>query len=256
MRHAPPTWTDAFTVRSYEIDPDGVLTLPTLCNYLQETAGNHATTFDLASDHLLAGGLAWVLIRLQVEVERFPGWREEIVVETWPSGFDGLYAQRDFIVTDAEGGEIARATSQWFVMDVTRRRPVRLPASVAAIERPDRPHALGPDRTPLATLEVPQRERRFSVRRSDLDLNQHVNNVRFVEWALEAVPDAVREQHRPRALDVQFRAESVYGDTVCSACGEATDGTALLHEVTRDGDPSADSGQAGRLLARARTVWG
>ena len=128
MPPATLTWTDHFAVRSYEIDPRGVLTLPTLCNYLQETAGNHATSFDLASDQLLAGGLAWVLIRLQVEVERFPAWREEITVETWPSGFDRLYAQRDFMVIDAEERTVARATSQWFVMDVARRRPIRLPA--------------------------------------------------------------------------------------------------------------------------------
>ncbi|MEP0548234.1 MAG: acyl-ACP thioesterase domain-containing protein [Rhodothermales bacterium] len=250
MPPIPPVWRDAFRVRAYEIDPAGRLTLPTLCNYFQETAGNHATAFDLASDQLLAGGIAWVLARLQVEVERYPAWREDVTVETWPSAFDGLYAQRDFVATDEHGETIARATSQWFVMDVARRRPIRLPAAVAEIERPDRPHALDPDRTPLPDFGEPDAERLFSVRRHDLDLNQHVNNVRYVEWALEAVPDAVRDAHTLRRLDVHFRAESVYGDTVRSACSPpepSGDGVALAHEVTRHRD--------GRLLARARTAW-
>ncbi len=250
MPPVPPVWRDEFHVRAYEIDPAGLLTLPTLCNYFQETAGNHATAFDLASDHLLAGGIAWVLARLQVEVERYPAWREHVAIETWPSAFDGLYAQRDFIATDERNEPVARATSQWFVMDVARRRPIRLPAAVAEIERPDRPHALAPDRTPLPDFGDADTERLFSVRRHDLDLNQHVNNVRYVEWALEAVPDAVRDEHSLRRLDVHFRAESVYGDTVRSACTPAEpagDGTALAHEVTRHSD--------GRLLARARSVW-
>jgi acyl-ACP thioesterase len=131
-------------------------------------------------------------------------------------------------------------------MDVVRRRPTRPPASLAEVDRPERPHAVAPDRTPLATLEVPEHERLFSVRRSDLDLNQHVNNVRYVEWALEAAPDALDEHHRPHRLDVQFRAESVYGDTVRSACGVDGEGM-LLHRVSRPAD--------GRTLALARTEW-
>lgn len=239
-------WRDAYRVRSYEIAPDGLVTLPTLCNYLQESAGNHATALGVATDRLLAGGLAWVLARLQVEVDRFPAWRETLMVETWPSALDRLYAQRDFLVTDADSAEIARATSQWFVMDVARRRPTRPPSSLVEIARPDRPHALAPDRTPLASLEVPEHERLFSVRRSDLDLNQHVNNVRYVEWALEAAPDALTETHRPHRLDVQFRAESVYGDTVHSACASNGSGT-LLHRVSRESDD--------RTLALVRTEW-
>ena len=248
MSDAPPLWRDAYRVRSYEIAPDGLLTLPTLCDYLQESAGNHATALGVATDRLLDEGIAWVLTRLRVEVDRYPAWREELTVETWPSALDRLYAQRDFVVTDADGAEIARATSQWFVMDVVRRRPTRPPASLAEVDRPERPHAVAPDRTPLATLEVPEHERLFSVRRSDLDLNQHVNNVRYVEWALEAAPDALDEHHRPHRLDVQFRAESVYGDTVRSACSPTeTDDTGLLHLVSRPADD--------RTLALARTEW-
>jgi medium-chain acyl-[acyl-carrier-protein] hydrolase len=247
---SPPTvWRDDYRVRSYEIAPDGFLTLPNLCNYLQESAGSHATAFGVATDRLLKGGTAWVLARLQVEVERFPAWREQVSIETWPSALDRLYAQRDFLVIDAEGTEIARATSQWFVMDVERRRPTRPPASLAEIDRPDRPHALAPDRTALTTLDVPEHERLFSVRRSDLDLNQHVNNVRYVEWALEAAPDDLTETHRPHRLDVQFRAESVYGDMIRSACGSdaSADVPTLLHRVSREADD--------RVLALARTAW-
>ena len=239
-------WTEPFTVRSYEIGPDGLLRLPTLCDYLQEVAGNHATALGVATDQLHSEGLAWLLARLQVEVERLPAWRETITVETWPSAADGLYAQRDFIVSDEEGNEIARATSQWFVINVARRRPVRLPAEVLAFDLLDRPHALKPAKDALPSLEVPHAERLFNVRRGDLDLNNHVNNVRFIEWALEAVPDAVGDERQPRALDVQFRAESVYGDTVRSACS-ALGGDELLHEVTREGGD--------QVLARARTIW-
>jgi len=244
----PSVWHDDYRVRSYEIAPDSLLTLPMLCNYLQESAGNHAGSFGVATDQLLAEGRAWVLARLQVAVDRYPAWREDVTVETWPSALDRLYAQRDFLVRDADDTVVARATSQWFVMDIERRRPTRAPASLVDFERPDRPHALAPDRTSLASLDAPEHERLFSVRRSDLDLNHHVNNVRYVEWALEAAPDALTVSHRPCRLDVQFRAESLYGDTIRSACGPSDgQGSTLLHRVSRESDD--------RVLALARTTW-
>lgn len=250
---APPVLEEAFRVRSYEIDPDACLTLPTLCDYLQEAAGNHATALGVATDRLLERGLAWVLARLRLEVERYPRWRETMTVTTWPSAADGLYARRDFLLHDAGGALLGRATSAWFIIDVARRRPVRLPEEVLALPRPERPPALAHEAPALAAPDAPEAERRFTVRRSDLDLNRHVNNVRYVEWALEAVPEALRqparaetESRRCRRLDVQFKAESVYGDTIVSAC--ETSGTTVRHAVRHAED--------GRVLALARTDWG
>jgi len=241
----PPVWTEPFRVRAYEIGPDARLTPPHLCDWLQEAAGLHATALGVATDRLLAEGRAWVLTRLQVAVARYPRWREEVTVETWPSAADRLYAQRDFVLSDASGAPLATATSQWLVIDVARRRPVRLPEAVHAIVRPDRPHALAPAAEPLAEPEAPDETRQFSVRRADLDLNEHVNNVRFVEWALEAVPGALRAGRHCARLDVQFRAEALYGDTVESTCAVA--GEAASHRVAHAED--------GRTLALARSEW-
>jgi medium-chain acyl-[acyl-carrier-protein] hydrolase len=244
----PQVWSEPFHVRSYEIAADGRLTLPHLCDWLQEAAGNHATALGVATDRLLEDGRAWVLTRLRVEVDRYPTWRETLILETWPSAADGLYAQRDFVLLDGGHQQVARATSQWLVIDVARRRPVRLPPSVLDLHLPDRPHALEPLRDALEAPEDSPHVRQFSVRRSDLDLNDHVNNVRYIEWALEAVPDSVTGSCR--GLDVQFRAESIYGDTIETACSDprsAGDTLALRHRVTRTAD--------GTLLAVLATRW-
>ena len=52
-----------------------------------------------------------------------------MTLETWPSGIDRLFAIRDFRMVAGEE-VLLRATSEWMVIDVNRRRPVRLPAWV------------------------------------------------------------------------------------------------------------------------------
>jgi acyl-ACP thioesterase len=171
---------------------------------------------------------------------------EDIVFETWPSDRDGLRATRDFVCTGADGREIARGTSAWLVLDVARRRATRLPEAIEAFGPPERPRALTFDGAPPEPDGALLAEQTFPVRRSDLDRVGHANNVRFVEWALEAVPDPWIGGRTLLNVDITYAAEAVRGDAVRSAATVVSP-TVLAHHLTREGD--------GRLLARATTTW-
>ena len=88
----------------------------------------------------------------------------------------------------------------------------------------------------------------FAVRYSDLDINQHANNVKFVEWMVEGVPDAILNTLVPAEFEINFLAEAFYNDQVLATCvPQNSDNTEFLHCLTRQKD--------GRKLARARTKW-
>jgi medium-chain acyl-[acyl-carrier-protein] hydrolase len=249
-------WSQSFTIRTYEIDAGGVLAPHTLCDFLQEVAGKHAGSYGLSLEDLLARNLMWVLCRLRVRVERLPAAGETIEVRTWPSGSDRLFALRDFRVVDASGGTVAAAVSAWLILDVAARKPVR-PLSVL-----DLPDASAVARSFEADLDkIPAMEDdpeveggapagvRFPVRFSDIDVNRHVNNASYVQWIAESAGAGVVETSRLRALDVDFLAETVYGDVVTARARRlAGDGLAFRHSLAREGD--------GKEIARARTGWG
>ena len=126
MTGDPLVWSEPFSIRAYEVGPDETASVLTVCDLLQEAAGEHARASDREGFPLPDGGWAtWVLSRLRVVMHRRPAMREQIAVETWPSAMDGLRASRDFRVTGADGALLAAATSLWFLIDVDRRRPVR-----------------------------------------------------------------------------------------------------------------------------------
>ncbi len=165
-----------FTVHTYEADAFGQLAVPALTDFLAEAAGHHATALGVGLDVLMARGLTWVLTRQRIEILRAPRLHEELEVETWPSGLDRLAALRDFRVRGADGAELARAISQWYVLDLETRRP-RPPLEVLDVARFDveTPHAISftdgkrhlaggldearPPRPPLARDPDPRRSR-------------------------------------------------------------------------------------------------
>jgi len=239
---------DRFRVRSYEADPLGRLQVPILCRLLQEAATAHAARLGVAVDALIDSGVAWVLSRLDLKVERWPRVDDEIVVETWPAAMNRLLTERRFRMLDSTGRELGAAATLWLVLDLERRRPVRLPPQVVGHLRDLdlAPDPMRPDE--LIEPEDPNIELAFTVRRSDVDLAGHANNTSFVEWAVEAVPDEVWRASDLHELAIQYLAECHRGQTVLSR-SQLTRGEPLevRHQLLRQKD--------GVEVARARTTW-
>lgn len=239
-------WTETFRVRAYETDPHGLVAVQTLCNYFQESAANHAGALDVSVERLTPLGWMWVLSRLFIEVDRYPAWRSDVQVETWPSGEDGLYARREFLLRDGRGA-FGRGTSAWLLVDVARRRPVRIPGFIQEIALPERTR---PVELPSDRLKTPSEvdfTQRFRVRYSDLDVNRHVNNSRYVEWAVESVPPDVLHDAEIASLDLYFRAETSFSDTVVVHTQRDSDHLHFTHGLLSE--------QHERPVALARTRW-
>ena len=238
-----------FQVRSYETDTQGRLQVPILCQHLQEAATAHAAILGVAVEMLIDDGVAWVLSRLHLEMERWPVADEAITIETWPEAASRLFTERRFDIFDLSEKRIGAASTLWLVLDLERRRPVRLPARVT-----DRlhEHELGPEPRKFGKLAEPepiQYELGFTVRRSDLDLAEHVNNTSYVGWVIEAVPDEVWNTNDLCELEIHFLSECHRGQTVLSRSQlvERSGAFEVRHRLMRQED--------GAEVARAVTVW-
>ena len=214
--------TDPYRVRSYECTPAGDLRLSQLLNYFQETASEHARIlgFDFpVIDPATGARGAWVLAQLRVRLERLPRWRDTVRITTFPHGARALAASRDFSVSLEDGTPCGIATTRWMVIDPALRKAVRIPPSVAAASA-GAPAPLFGDADPFGRLRPPAAEtgaapaQVYRVMRSHIDLNGHVNNVRYVDWMLESVPEDFARGRRVCDLRIDFRSETLYGERV------------------------------------------
>lgn len=241
-------WEGRYLIHSYEIAPDGQVRLQSICKFLQDAAGSHARELGVSVDQLLPKGMTWVLSRLRVKMRQFPAWGETIHIETWPADVQRLHAIRDFQISDANMQKIGAATSAWLLIDISRKRPVRLPENIRQFHPGEPVRALEMDMQKIAAVENADDEKRFRVRFSDLDLNWHVNYVSYIEWALETVPEMFWQKSRIAELEIEYLAESVFGDTVVAQIQlpKAVAGE-MRHRLFRSDDK--------RELVRARSVW-
>lgn len=236
----PLVWQETYRVEAHAARPGGDIHLADLFRILQDAAASHARARGFSILELEPLGLSWALLRFSLVVDRFPRWPEEITVETWPSGIQGRFATRDFLLLQ-DGKPIGAATSTWITIHLQTRRAAPLPDPIRAVHLHPRPRAL---EVPRLRLGVPDRPpdgtASFRVYPTDLDMNGHANSARMLEWLL--APAFLLTSRQPSRLDLEFRKE-------------ARTGMAVLAEVWREnhGFLHALRGENGELLALART---
>ena len=239
-----------YRVHIYETGPDGNLNLWSLFNYLQDIASDHAIRLGFGRDDLIRENRFWVLSRIYAEISAMPRWEDNIVVRTWPNGTDKLFALRNFEVTYSDGMHIASATSSWLILDMTTRK----------IQRPDEILSkfysdLIPNRSPIRYANKIQSgvngnfgTKSHKIKISDLDINLHTNNVKYLTWVSDTYDLDFAMKNVPGSAEINYLAESQFDEDVeIKTSAEDGVGSVFIHSIFRTGD--------NKELCRIRIVW-
>jgi len=244
----PKTWEDTYLVSFYEVDAKNRVFLPSLWKYLQETAWNHAHRIGIGYSDLARNDHFWVLSRLAIEMNEYPGWGDKIRVKTWLLESSRLFAFRDFSIIKEDGRVIGGAKSAWVVLNLKSRKPQRIESFLKDLNPIPDQHGAETKLDKLPAPGVPGEEMFFSVHYGDLDMHQHVNNARYIEWILDSYPFEINQTHHITNFEINFLAESNCGDELSVQSERQKDSIpTFLHKMIRKED--------GRELCRARVRW-
>ena len=205
-----------YRIHVYETGFDGKVYLHSMLNYMQDIASEHAGILGFGREDLMASNRFWILSRLLAEFYRLPAWGETINLRTWPRGTEGLLALRDIEVTDEAGKIIAAASTSWVIVDADTRRPCR-PDAEPSLRNLDFPEssALNRNASKVAPPSGDTEESLpFQVKPSDLDLNLHVNNVKYIQWIMDTMSVAFLSSGRIVSLEANYLAEGIEGDEI------------------------------------------
>ena len=224
-----------FPVRYGEIGENGVATLSALGNWLQEAAGRNAEALGFGENALLQHGVTWVLTRLVLRMDRLPREGEHLRIHTWPAMLD-RFGHRGYEVYDEKNRLIVSGGSAWSVMRLSDRSLSQLPAALVP-KYPSEPRPCPPFACrviPRLRAEHPSHAL-LRVRRDDLDINGHVNSIRYIEHIMDLFPIEMYKEKRIRRFEMAYVAESYYNDELTLYKDELGDG-AFDIEVKKNGN--------------------
>ncbi|MEG1402921.1 acyl-ACP thioesterase domain-containing protein [Bacteroides sp.] len=207
--------TYRFVAEPFHVDFTGHLTMGVLGNHLLNCAGFHATDRGFGIATLNEENYTWVLSRLAIELDEMPYQYEDFSIQTWVENVYRLFTDRNFAILDKDGKKIGYARSVWAMINLNTRKPADLLALhgggiVDYIA--DEPCPIDkPSRIKVTTQEVAAT---LTAKYSDIDINGHVNSIRYIEHILDLFPIELYQSKQIRRFEMAYVAESYYGDVL------------------------------------------
>lgn len=201
------TYQESFLIRTCDCDMMGTWRPSSILTAMQEAAGAHSALLGCGRDDLLRDGNVWVLTRCEVRMERYPTIGETVTVETFPMPLRRWFFPRYYLFRDQTGHTIGCAVTLWVLLNLESRR-MAPPGAVAACI-PDNSDLTPPMGLP-GTVDLVDGEEETLVRKPeyfDLDVNQHVNNTRYADWACDALGMDCMRGHVLSSFRVNYDAE-------------------------------------------------
>ena len=158
--------------------------------------------------------VAWVLTRLRLDISRCPSLGENIEIETWHMQHGRITFDRDFIIYAEDGEILARAVSTWVIMDMTSREIKRADIIDFNVPVSSKGRAIDGalERLKPADTLSPAYARKIAY--SDIDLNGHVNNAKYVEYIFDSLSMDDHREIEFTSIDVNYSSEMSPGETL------------------------------------------
>ncbi|MBP5211166.1 MAG: hypothetical protein J6Z27_04955 [Bacteroidales bacterium] len=215
-------------IRYSETDFDKSLKLSSLLNLFQDIATDNAERLGFGYSDIHPKNLMWVLLKYRIEFAEYPVDAHQLTLRTEPRGYNKLFTYRNFCLKTGDR-ILAKASTLWALVDFTTMTMVNIEN---ALDNPNmRPFEPGEDDLsfgrilPVKSVDF---EETFKVRYNDIDGNMHANNANYAIWALEPLSYDFRKSHRPKTVDMIYKKETRYGESLSSQV-QMLDDTTSLH---------------------------
>ena len=204
-------------IEPFHVDFTGRVFMGVLGNHLLNAAGNHSQKRGWGISALNENHHTWVLSRLSIEMIEMPRNYQHCQVSTWVESVMKLFTTRNFAIKDAEGNPMGYARSVWAMIDTETRRPCDL----VTLYDGDLLNYVVSDEENVCPIEGhgrfrfrdAQLVRTLTTCYSDIDINGHVNSIKYIEHILNLFSRQQMERGIKR-FEIAYKEESYMGDTL------------------------------------------
>lgn len=207
-----------YYVKLSEIGKENKITNKALLGILEDIGGVHSNIAGYGIPTMDKTHLTWILLDWKVQVIRRPNYAENIKVTTWSKDAVKCYAYRDFKVYDEQGNIIILAASKWVLVDTIKGKIVRIENDILEKYKPELDvSAFDKEVDDFPKMHEPveyQYETEYKVRKADIDVNNHMHNLNYVDLANEALPEDVYKKAQLNNLRITYKKEIKLGETV------------------------------------------
>ncbi|NHJ38742.1 MAG: hypothetical protein FK731_01825 [Asgard group archaeon] len=199
--------------RALEITNSEEVKFTSIVDYLQQIAYEHAFNLGLSFQQTFKQNLTWYLLRYYIVMKNYPKLNDLLTVRSWVARSDTKYTLREFQILNQSGELLCLATTSWLLFNFRKRQQVDHKKHFSYVPVRDE-RAIVYNYPKLALPKKVDSKAEFKVRLSDLDLNNHVNNRIYIDWALESMPIKYLKNYQINEIEISFKGQAFHKDNI------------------------------------------
>ena len=181
---------EKFRVNLSMLNKSNLITNKSILTMLQDIAEMHSSSVGFGVTDLNTTHCSWALLNWKLEIFERPKYGDVITIKTWARYNTKLYCYRDFEILNSNGDVIGIATSKWVLFNISTGRIEKIEDElISKYNSEDKSVFNIVDLPKLNELEAYEFSKEYTIRKADIDINNHVNNLSYMDIATEVLPD-------------------------------------------------------------------
>jgi len=229
-----------------QCDNTGRMSIPSIFALFMDLATEHGSDIKLGIDDLAEKDLFWLTVKTKVQIRRRPELMTRITAETWPEAPGRISCNRYYTICQ-DGERIVTGKSEWAIIEKTGGKLRRLSEVYPGdIEHCPDVVCEDPYMRPSRDFSGCQVMGRYTVRSTDIDVGQHMNNVAYVKMLFGMFSCSQLEEYRIREAEIAFHIPCLEGEEI-TLCRRDVEGGMEIGMLNPEGKTAAIA----RLLLEA-----
>lgn len=191
------------------------ITNKAILKIMENAGGMHSETVNYGLNSIEKTSLSWILLAWKVKVIKRPIYNTEITINTWARNSNKAFTYRDFEIYNKEGELLIIATSKWALLDLKRGKISELTGDIISPYQSEEISVF--EEKTVDKLREPktvQSKITYKVLRSDIDINNHVHNLYYLDFAYEALPEEIYRNEELNNIEIMYKKEIKLGEQI------------------------------------------
>ena len=238
-----------YKINIFNVDSEHKCRFSSLVDFLWDVVISQSDYLGETKDGLVHNQCIWVLLKYNITIYEYPRFKDTITVDTKVLGTKKFYGYRQNTIKNSKGKVIGEVLSTAILIDFDKRRPTKISPEQSQIYGLNGELDTVPALDDIPKIENEDYSKDYSVRYSDIDSNGHVNNVKYMEMAIDSLPRSIINEYELFNIKVLFKKETNDGDTLhvsSEVINKENNSITTVHKITSN---------SGVLLTKLQIIW-
>ncbi len=214
-------YKEIYKIQYYDVDRDHYIKVNRLFEIMTSVATSHSVENNIDAKKLIPKGISWVVYAIHLDIDNSAKlYKQNITVKSFAKDVKGLFILRYFGFYDEDNNLIGKAVSKWVIVDIMKRKIIKIPDYVLDVTRNDT-SSTKEQQYIMDNISIQKQSyqkllrdlslevKNMAIRYGDIDENMHVNNSIYPLWAIESLPRDTLKNNKAYRIQITYKKEQI-----------------------------------------------